>query len=140
MKTIVPIPLDATTSFKLSRVKQRDTPIELAVRAVLYAYGYSYRTKNSDLPGSPDIANRRNKWAIFVHGCFWHHHKGCSKATIPKNNIDFWSNKFERNKKRDAAAIAALKNAGYRVLVIWECETKKANILENKIINFMKIL
>lgn len=119
-----PPPRDPATSFRLSRVKQTDTRPEIVVRHILARLGLGYRIRNRDLPGSPDIANRHRRWAIFVHGCFWHQHEGCRKASRPKNNEAFWTAKFLANKQRDINSAAALKVAGFDVMVIWECETK----------------
>jgi DNA mismatch endonuclease (patch repair protein) len=74
------------------------------------------------LPGSPDFANKSKKWAIFVNGCFWHHHTNCKRATIPKANRDFWHAKFVMNRQRDAAKIRALRLQGFKVVLFWECE------------------
>jgi DNA mismatch endonuclease Vsr len=84
----------------------------------------AYRLNVRSLPGSPDFANKRRKWAIFVHGCFWHQHTGCRRATVPKTNAEFWLEKFRRNRERDATAIHALRRLGFRVGVIWECEIR----------------
>ncbi|MFZ5476652.1 MAG: very short patch repair endonuclease [Myxococcota bacterium] len=99
------------------------TAPELAVRATLRDAGVRYRLANRDLPGSPDLANRARRWAVFVHGCFWHHHEGCRRATVPAANRDFWLDKFAGNRARDARVADALRSAGYRVVVVWECET-----------------
>jgi len=79
---------------------------------------------NRDLPGSPDIANRARKWAVFVHGCFWHRHVGCKRTTTPTRNRSFWIEKFRANIARDARVQAVLRSEGYRVIVVWECETE----------------
>lgn len=118
------IETDAKTSRRLGRIPQRDTSIEREVRKQLHALGLRFRISNRDIAGSPDIANRRRKWAIFVHGCYWHHHDGCRRATIPKRNKDFWETKFKENRARDARAITELENSGFQCLVIWECEVK----------------
>jgi DNA mismatch endonuclease (patch repair protein) len=104
-------------------VRQRDTRAELVVRNILWCVlGARYRTRNRDLPGSPDIANRSRRWAVFVHGCFWHHHRGCYRATIPKRNRAFWLDKFQANRARDARALRRLRRLGFRCLVVWECQ------------------
>lgn len=119
-----PAALDAATSARMGRVRQKGTSAELAVRAALAELGLRYRLANRDLPGSPDMANRRGKWAVFVHGCFWHRHPGCVRTTTPKNNAEFWQAKFRANVARDEGAIGRLKDLGFRVLVIWECESE----------------
>lgn len=113
---------DPTTSRRLGLVRQRDTRPETLVRKILHSKGVRFRVRNRDLPGSPDIANRRRKWAIFVHGCFWHRHHGCAKATIPKRNRAFWLAKFDANIARDRLALSRLAEVGYTTVVIWECE------------------
>src|SRR5688500_542986 len=94
--------LDEVTSKRLGRIRQADTAPEQTVRRALWALGLRFRRANRDLPGSPDIANRTAHWAVFVHGCFWHAHTGCSKATVPKRNRQFWLEKFAANRARDA--------------------------------------
>ena len=86
--------VDPETSARLARIPQKQTKPELIVRRELHRAGKRFRVKNRDLPGNPDIANRNRRWAIFVHGCFWHHHKGCYRATVPKRNREFWVSKF----------------------------------------------
>lgn len=115
---------DSHTSQRMAGVRQKNTSPELAVRRALTALGLRYRINNRDLPGSPDIANRSQRWAVFVHGCYWHRHEGCHRATTPKRNRDFWVAKFAANVARDARALAALQDLGYVTVVIWECETK----------------
>lgn len=117
---------DPETSARLGRIPQRDTEPELAVRRILYALGHRFRVKNRDLPGSPDIANRSRRWAVFVHGCFWHAHAGCPKATTPKRNREFWEAKLAANRARDERVVAELRAAGWRVETIWECELSRA--------------
>lgn len=118
-----PVPQSEERSRLLGRVKQTRTAPEEIVAAALRAAGIAYRRNVRDLPGSPDFANKRRRFAVFVNGCFWHHHTGCRRATVPKNNRAFWEAKFVANRKRDADRIRALRLAGFRVLVIWECET-----------------
>lgn len=84
--------------------------------------GLSFRRNVRNLPGSPDLANQSKGWAIFVNGCFWHRHTGCKRATIPKRNHDFWTDKFIANRRRDAQKIRQLRGAGFRVVLVWECE------------------
>ena len=121
-----PIPQSAELSRLLGRVRQKDTAAELAVGAILRRMGLSYRKNVRSLPGSPDFANRKKGWAVFVQGCFWHHHTDCRRATIPKANREFWTTKFARNRCRDAAAIRALRKMGLKVVLVWECELAAA--------------
>lgn len=113
---------DTATSRRMAGIRQRDTKPELQVRAALRALGMRYRVNNRDLPGAPDIANRRHHWAIYVHGCFWHRHGGCKRTTSPKRNAAFWAAKFDANIARDQRAAEALKAMGFTVAVVWECE------------------
>jgi DNA mismatch endonuclease (patch repair protein) len=119
-----PKPADPRRSALMSRVRQRGTEAELAVAAALRRLGVHYRLNVTSLPGSPDFANQRMKWAVFVHGCFWHRHTGCKRATIPKTNEDFWRDKFLTNRMRDARAIRDLRRLGFRVALVWECQTE----------------
>ena len=116
--------VDDATSLRMAGIRQKSTRPELLVGKVLRALGLRYRLTNRDLPGSPDFANRRARWALFVHGCFWHRH-GCGASTTPTHNREFWEAKFARNLARDAGAIEELRASGYRVIVVWECETKR---------------
>ena len=124
---------DQATSLRLGRVRRSGTEPELIVRRLVRGLGHRYRISNRALPGSPDLANRRRGWVIFVHGCYWHRHQDCSKATTPKNNRAFWLAKFERNVARDRRVSRELRRAGLRVIVIWECETKDERRLERKL-------
>ena len=118
------IRFDEATSERMAGIRRADTKPELIVRRILHALGHRYRVRNRDLPGSPDIANRTRKWAVFVHGCYWHRH-GCKATTTPKRNRAFWEAKFQRNVERDAERAAALRELGYAVVTVWECETKR---------------
>ncbi|HWO07889.1 MAG TPA: very short patch repair endonuclease [Polyangiaceae bacterium] len=116
--------VDDATSARMGLVRQRGTRPEQVVRTALAALGHHFRLANRDLAGSPDIANRGRRWAVFVHGCFWHRH-GCKATTTPARNREFWEAKFQRNVERDRRSVEALTTAGYTVVVIWECETKR---------------
>ena len=120
---------DAATRNRMSRQRCRNTTPELAVRAALRSLGFSYRLHVSGLPGRPDIVNKSAHWAIFVHGCYWHHHRGCPRATVPKNNRDWWLEKFQSNTRRDTCKIDQLKELGLDVLVVWECVASNASLL-----------
>ncbi|QCI63148.1 very short patch repair endonuclease [Phreatobacter stygius] len=118
----LPKPGDPKRRALMARVRQQGTAAELTVAAALRSAGHAYRLNVRSLPGSPDFANRKRKWAIFVHGCFWHQHTGCKRATIPKANEAFWRDKFGANRRRDARALRALRGVGFRVAIVWECE------------------
>lgn len=108
----------------MSRIRGKDTKPEMRVRRLVHGMGYRYRLHAKELPGCPDLVFRPRRKAIFVHGCFWHRHPGCSANRIPKTRPDYWRAKLDRNVERDRQNEAALKADGWSVLVIWECETK----------------
>jgi DNA mismatch endonuclease (patch repair protein) len=123
----------------MKRVKSKDTTPEIHVRRLLRRLGYrGYRLHRPDLPGKPDIAWLGHKQAIFVHGCFWHGHSCARGARVPKTRVEYWSNKIERNVERDAAAIAKLAEAGWRVLILWECDLRDENELVSKLRAFLE--
>jgi DNA mismatch endonuclease (patch repair protein) len=111
-----------TRSRMMSGIRGRNTKPELAVRKALFAAGFRYRLHTNTLPGRPDIVLPKFRCAVFVHGCFWHRHKGCKFAYSPKSNRAFWSEKFSSNVRRDKVVRTALRKAGWRVFVVWECE------------------
>jgi len=117
----------------MARVRQRGTKPELRIRALLTRLGIRYRLNASSLPGTPDIVNRRARKAIFVHGCFWHRHAGCRKATTPKRNKTFWLQKFRANEARDKRKFDELHALGFGVLVIWECELESPTDLGDRL-------
>lgn len=108
-------------SERMSRIRGKDTAPELALRKALHALGLRY-TLHAKLPGKPDIALPRYSAVVFVHGCFWHRHRGCKIATTPKTNTAFWREKFDRNVGRDKRVRRQLRAAGWRVFVAWECQ------------------
>lgn len=108
----------------MSGIRAKNTKPEMLVRKILFAAGYRFRLHRRDLPGVPDVVLPGHKVAIFVHGCFWHRHAGCGFATSPTTNAAFWHAKLSSNVERDTRTIGALKEAGWRVLVVWECATK----------------
>jgi DNA mismatch endonuclease (patch repair protein) len=122
----------------MAGIRTKNTTPELKVRTVAHRLGYRFRLHRKDLPGSPDLVFPRLKAAVFVHGCFWHRHKGCGKSSIPGTRTEFWTEKLTRNVARDAAATERLRRAGWRVLVIWECETKDALEIAGKLKPFLK--
>ena len=128
----------AKRSEVMGRVRATGTKPELAVRQVAHGMGYRFRLHGDRLPGKPDLVFTRHRKVIFVHGCFWHGHDGCSKATIPVTNHQFWKRKLARNRERDCENMEALGAAGWRVLVIWECETKNRDRLADLIRDFLE--
>lgn len=121
----------------MSAVRGRDTKPEMIVRRLLHAMNYSYRLHRKDLPGSPDIVFGPKGKTIFVHGCLWHRHPGCFKATSPKTRAEFWAEKFDRNVERDRQAERRLVELGWRSLIVWECETPKPESLARKLQAFL---
>lgn len=111
-------------------VKRAHTRPEIVVRQALHALGLRFRLHRRDLPGSPDIVLPKFRTVVFVHGCFWHRHPDCRYATTPKSRQEYWLPKFEANVERDARKEAQLRELGWRVLVMWECETKSLEALE----------
>ena len=125
----------------MSRIRSKDTSPEIIVRSLLHSMGYRFRLhgrvnkrlyKNGILPGKPDIVLSKYKIIIFVHGCFWHRHEGCKKASTPKTRTEWWQNKFDRNVSNDKKHQQELKNLGWNVIVIWECEVKNTDLINQK--------
>lgn len=113
-------------SFNMSQIRSKNTKPEELVRKYLFSKGYRYRKNDSRLPGKPDIVLPKYKTVIFVNGCFWHGHEGCRYFVWPKNNADFWKAKISGNIQRDSQCHHRLTEQGWKVIVIWECELKKA--------------
>ena len=120
-------------SAQMALVKGRDTRPELAVREALRSLGFRPAHQPKGIPGHPDYVLRRVMLAIFVHGCFWHRHKACARTRMPKSRVEFWSRKFEDNVRRDRAARRALRELGWKVVVIWECQTENADRLRARL-------
>ena len=126
-------------STRMALVRDKDTKPERIVRSIIHGLGFRYRLHQSDLPGKPDLVFSSRKKVIFVHGCFWHRHRDrkCPLARLPKSRLDFWLPKLENNRERDKKNRARLRQLGWRVLVIWECQLKNADRLELKIVDFL---
>lgn len=122
----------------MSKVRSSDTKPEVAVRRVLHSLGFRFRLHSKALPGKPDIVLPKHRSVVFVHGCFWHHHEGCGKSKLPVTNAEFWQTKIAENVSRDMKTIRALKRLGWRVLVIWECETKSGTFAK-RLAKFFKV-
>jgi|TARA_B100002003_G_scaffold225614_1_gene231771 DNA mismatch endonuclease (patch repair protein) len=120
-------------SWNMSRIRSKNTRPELAVRKYLYSNGFRYRLHNRKLPGKPDITNQSKKTAVFVNGCFWHQHEGCKRAAIPKSNKSYWLPKLENNVARFKNNTDKLLDMGWKVFIVWECETKDEVILKSKL-------
>jgi DNA mismatch endonuclease, patch repair protein len=117
----------------MSSVKTKNTAPELAVRKLLFSKGFRYRLHVRNLPGSPDIYLKKYKTAIFVHGCFWHQHPKCKRATVPESNLQYWVPKLKNNIIRDKKKLKALSEMPLEVIVVWECETKNEKRLLKKL-------
>jgi DNA mismatch endonuclease (patch repair protein) len=118
-------------------VKAKDTAPELRVRRLLHGMGYRYRLHRKDLPGHPDLVFAGRKAVIFIHGCFWHGHDCRRGARMPKTNADYWTMKIGRNRERDARALNALAEQGWRALTLWECELKDESALRQTLRAFL---
>ena len=114
----------------MSHIRGTNTKPEIIVRKFLFSKGFRYSLNSKKLPGKPDIVLRKYKTVIFVNGCFWHGHDGCSLFVVPKSNTQFWLDKINYNKERDSKNHELLKQLGWKVIVVWQCELKSA-IREN---------
>jgi DNA mismatch endonuclease, patch repair protein len=128
----------AQRSKNMSRIRGKDTKPEMIVRRLTHAMGYRYRLHARELPGRPDLVFRPRRKAIFVHGCFWHRHEGCQFAYTPRSRQQFWSDKFESNVRRDQQALIDLASLGWQVLVIWECQTRCAEMVACLVAEFLE--
>lgn len=118
----------------MSRIRGKNTAPEMLVRRLLHRLGFRFRLHRSDLPGKPDIVLPGRRTAIFVHGCFWHSH-GCKIGRPPKTRLEFWTPKLERNVERDRVAELQLREAGWHVITVWQCETCKPDDLGRRLID-----
>jgi DNA mismatch endonuclease, patch repair protein len=118
-------------------IKSKDTKPELVVRKLIHGLGYRYRLHRKELPGHPDLVFARRRKVIFVHGCFWHGHDCKRGNRAPKENAEYWRQKIDRNKERDLKHKSALREAGWDILIIWECELKDVTALEGRIQHFL---
>lgn len=126
-------------SWNMSRIKGSNTKPEMFVRSMLHRAGFRFRTHDKSLPGKPDIVLKKYKSIIFVNGCFWHRHEGCTEATTPKTRQEFWEAKFKRTIERDKEQAGALEKLGWQVNCIWECELKRnADLVISQIVNELK--
>ena len=133
MQEIVAEQVDPQRSALMARIRSRDTKPEIAVRRLLHSLGYRFRLHRRDLPGKPDIVLPRHRLVIFVHGCFWHQHPDCRLASRPKTRQNYWGPKLAGNVRRDQTAQDSLRSLGWRVAVVWECDTRKPLTLVQRI-------
>jgi DNA mismatch endonuclease (patch repair protein) len=122
----------------MARIRSRDTKPELLVRSIAHRLGFRFSLHREDLPGSPDLVFPKFRAVIFVHGCFWHRHGNCAKASVPATRTLYWLEKFRRNVERDDAARRGLRRLGWRVLTIWECEIRDESKTSRKIGHFLR--
>ncbi len=125
-------------SWNMSRIKGKDTSLEVMVRKYLFAKGFRFRKNDKRYPGKPDIVLPKYRTAIFINGCFWHMHQGCKQARLPKSNTEFWKEKLEKNVANDKKHKQALIDMGWRVIILWECELEKN--FENMMSHLLQIL
>lgn len=124
-------------SAMMSRIRGRDTKPEMAVRREAHRLGFRFRLHRRDLPGTPDLVFPGRHKVVFVHGCYWHRHQGCRFAYQPKSNAEFWNAKFAGNVVRDMRVMQELKQMGWSVLTIWECETDSTDDLGRKLTGYL---
>jgi DNA mismatch endonuclease, patch repair protein len=124
-------------SDNMRRIRSADTKPELAVRSLIHQLGYRFRLHPKDLPGKPDIVFPGRKKVIFVHGCFWHQHRGCREGRVPSSRTGYWEPKLKRNQARDTENQARLKDQGWDVLVVWECGLKDRKSLSKQLRRFL---
>jgi DNA mismatch endonuclease (patch repair protein) len=123
-------------SRNMSKVRGKNTALEMKVRSLLHWLGYRYRLHRKDLPGTPDLVFPGRRSVIFIHGCFWHGHS-CARAALPTSNRQFWETKIGKNRERDAQTLNRLQEAGWRVLTVWQCETKDDTSLRARLVDFL---
>jgi DNA mismatch endonuclease (patch repair protein) len=122
-----------TRSFNMSRIKSQDTKPEIMIRQFLFANGFRFRLHDKTLPGKPDIVLKKYNTVIFVNGCYWHGHSNCKYFKLPATNTKFWSDKIDSNINNDEKNYNALKDSGYNLIVIWECQIKDKSIFKTLI-------
>lgn len=127
-----------TRSEIMGRIRSKDTKPEVKTRSAVHALGRRFRIHVADLPGKPDLANKARRWVIFVHGCFWHSHENCQLASKPRSNVSYWGEKIAWNQLRDAAHEHDLRELGYDVLIVWECETRDDSRLREVLAAFFR--
>ncbi|HIB12550.1 MAG TPA: DNA mismatch endonuclease Vsr [Dehalococcoidia bacterium] len=125
-------------SANMSAIRSQGMKPELRVRRTAHAMGYRFRLHRRDLPGKPDLVFPGRQKAIFVHGCFWHQHVGCQDGRMPQSNTSYWWPKLMRNKERDVDHLTRLTTAGWKVLVVWECETVDHEDLSSQLQKFLE--
>ncbi len=130
---------DEKTSLRMARMPREGTQPELAVRKILRELGIRYRVNSPTLPGRPDLSSSKHKVAVFVHGCFWHGHASCDRFSLPASNQLWWQEKIRENRRRDERKERELKDLGFRIVVVWECEVAKLDKLKKKLAAVFKV-
>lgn len=125
-------------SERMKLIRPKNTKVEMVARRLTHAMGYRYRLHSRALPGRPDMVFAARKKVIFVHGCFWHQHENCRQYRMPRSKLDFWLPKLEANKRRDIEVYRRINEAGWRCLIVWECELKNREAVSSKIKNFLE--
>lgn len=133
------VDVSPATRHRMQAVRRYDTAPEMQVRRLLHAMGYRFRLHRKDLPGSPDIVLPRHRKIVLVHGCFWHGHEQCKRAKRPTKNIETWRVKIEANRIRDAKNVVALRELGWDVLIVWECEVRDQARLASRLRGFLSV-
>ncbi len=123
---------------RMQRIRKTDTKPEILVRRIVHAMGYRYRLHQSNLPGTPDIVLTRHRKVILVHGCFWHRHDCADGRKLPRSKPEYWGPKLEHNRRRDEASVARLRELGWGVLVVWECEISNSRRLSKRLGKFLE--
>ena len=117
-----------TRRFNMSRIRSKDTKPELIVRRFMFSHGFRFKLHDKSLPGKPDLVLPQYKTVVFIHGCFWHGHEGCRYYVVPKTRTEWWQNKIGTNISKNLASGSRLRDAGWKVLTVWECELKKISL------------
>ena len=128
----------STRSRIMSKIRSKGTKPEILVRRLLHGLGYRYRLHRVDLPGRPDLVFPSRRKVVFVNGCFWHNHPGCARAHIPSGNRGYWLTKLTRNRERDQHNVALLKEKGWAVMTVWECQLKDMTITSKRLTEFLE--
>jgi DNA mismatch endonuclease, patch repair protein len=127
----------AERSELMSRIRSKDTKPEWAVRRLVHGLGYRYRLHAKELPGHPDLVFRPRRKVIFVHGCFWHQH-ACKHFRMPRTRVAYWREKLDKNVSRDRKTQRVLRKAGWKLLVVWECQVKNTERLQRRVVDFLE--
>jgi DNA mismatch endonuclease, patch repair protein len=126
-------------SHRMRAVRRKGTAPEIAIRKVLQTQGVSFRTNPPGVPGKPDLCSSLDRWAIFVHGCFWHGHSNCPNYSVPKSNTLFWARKVDQNRQRDLRKARQLRKRGWGVLTVWQCELSRNASVTSRILRWLDL-